>query len=387
MLGLKVQDYADFSAEIIRKVREHGALSRVELARELGVAASTIGRHVDAIIASGYFSETVEPTKEAGRPPTRLRPVPGRGCFIGVDFHASHLFATAVDFAQHRLVEKAFPLDAGKGVEVVLASVTRAIKEMQEAAQIPVLAVGVATPGRVDTLRGMGLLWSHCPGWKDVPVAAHVKGLVQARTFVENNIRTMALAERWFGEPRGCQHLICLGVRVGVSAGVIREGRLATGFRELGGEVRGWSCPVFDATKEKWEWVPGATLEKYGAVPAVIARYAKLSGNKKATQEDFFEAIKMSDKHALVALREIAAVHGWAISQMVQLVDPEIVVLAGPLTSIGAPYLDAVTNFALQFESDYHPSVPIRSSELGEYAGAVGAAALALQRWRPDDVG
>jgi predicted NBD/HSP70 family sugar kinase len=86
-------------------------------------------------------------------------------------------------------------------------------------------------------------------------------------------------------------------------------------------------------------------------------------------------------------LREVAAVHGWAISQMVQLVDPEIVVLAGPLTGIGEPYLEAVTNVALQFESDYHPTVPIRSSNLGEYAGAVGAAALALQRWRPDDVG
>ena len=174
---------------------------------------------------------------------------------------------------------------------------------------------------------------------------------------------------------------------MGVSAGIIREGRLATGFRELGGEVRGWNCPVFDAVKEKWEWVAGATLEKYGSVPSVIARYAKLSGKKKATQQDFFEAIQMSDKHALIALREVAAVHGWAISQMVQLVDPEIVVLAGPLTGIGEPYLEAVTNVALQFESDYHPTVPIRSSNLGEYAGAVGAAALALQRWRPDDVG
>jgi DNA-binding transcriptional regulator YiaG len=53
MLGLKVQDNAEFGAEIIRKVREHDALSRVELARVLGVAASTIGRHVVALIAGG----------------------------------------------------------------------------------------------------------------------------------------------------------------------------------------------------------------------------------------------------------------------------------------------------------------------------------------------
>ena len=387
MLGLKVQDYAEFSAEIIRQVREHGALSRVELARELGVAASTIGRHVDAIIAAGYFTETVEPTKEAGRPPTRLRPMAERGCFVGVDFYAGQLFATAVDFAQHTIIQKSYSIHAEKGVDSLLGEISVALEDMRDATKMPVLSAGIATPGRVDTLRGMGLQWSHCPGWKDVPLAARMRKVLNTRVYVENNIRTMALAERWFGEPRGCQHLICLGVRIGVSAGIIRDGQLATGYRELGGEIRGWSCPVFDAVKEKWEWRAGATFEKHGAVPAAVARYAKLSGRKKALPDDFIEAVKMGDKHGLIAMREVAAVHGWAIAQMVQLVDPEIVVLAGPLTTIGSPYLEAVTNVALQFESDYHPSVPIRSSELGEYAGAVGAAALALQRWRPDDVG
>ena len=58
----------------------------------------------------------------------------------------------------------------------------------------------------------------------------------------------------------------------------------------------------------------------------------------------------------MLALREVAAIHGWAISQMVQMVDPELVVLAGPLTTLGQVYLDSVTNIALQFESDYHPT-------------------------------
>jgi len=62
MLGLKFQDNTDFAAEIIRKVREHNGLSRVEVARVLGVAASTVGRHVDALVAEGYFEESIEPT-------------------------------------------------------------------------------------------------------------------------------------------------------------------------------------------------------------------------------------------------------------------------------------------------------------------------------------
>jgi predicted NBD/HSP70 family sugar kinase len=207
-----------------------------------------------------------------------------------------------------------------------------------------------------------------------------------APAFIENNIRTMALAERWFGEGRGCTELICLGVRYGVAAGVIREGQLATGHLELGGEIRGWNCPVYNAIDDKWEWRPGQVLEKNASVGGVLNRDAELRG-KTLDFDAWVTAVKKEDKYALTALREVSAIHGWAVSQMVQLIDPELVVLAGPLTTLGDAYLEEVKNFALQFESDYHPNVSICISELGEHAGAIGAAALALERWRPADIG
>jgi predicted NBD/HSP70 family sugar kinase len=207
-----------------------------------------------------------------------------------------------------------------------------------------------------------------------------------APAFVENNIRTMALAERWFGEGRGCTELICLGVRFGVAAGVIRDGQLATGHLELGGEIRGWNCPVYNSIEDKWEWRPGQVLEKHASIGGLLKRDAELRG-KPLEYEAWVEALHKEDKHAMTALREVAAIHGWVVAQMVQLIDPEMVVLAGPLAALGDVYLSEVSNTAVQFESDYHPSVAIRISELGEYGGAVGAAALALERWRPADVG
>ena len=387
MLGLKVQDNADFGAEIIRKVRDHQSLSRVELARVLGVAASTIGRHVDSLVAGGYFTETVEPTKEAGRPPTKLRPNPGRGCFLGLDFYADTMFVTAVDFAQRPIAQRRIPLAGSKGAQVVIEEITAALQELQTETQLPLLSVGLAVPGRVDTRKGIGIKYVHVPGWDNVPLAELIGKAMKVPVFIENNIRTMALAERWFGEAQGCQELICLGVRYGIAAGVIRNGQLATGHQELGGEIRGWNCPVFDAETEKWEWKAGATVEKSSSVGAAVERYAELKGGKKADLETFIEAVRRQEKPALTALREVAAVHGWVVSQMAQLIDPEMVVLAGPLTTLGSDYLELVKDVALQFESDYHPGVAIRVSELGEFAGAVGAAALALERWRPEELG
>jgi len=383
MLGLKVQDNADFGAEIIRKVREHQGLSRVELARELGVAASTIGRHVDALVAGSYFMESVEPTKEAGRPPTRLRPNSQRGCFLGVDFNARTLYATAVDFAQQPIVQKSFPISGDSGAEVVLQEVAAALQEMKESTRLPVLSAGVATPGKVDSRRGLAIGYSFIKGFTNIPIGVMMSQVVEAPVYVENNIRTMALAERWFGRARGCQDVICLGVRIGVSAGVIHNGELTTGHRELGGEIRGWNCPVFDGVKEEWSWDATSTIEQHASVTAVVKRYNSRSG-RRATHTQYLDAALAGDTQALTAMREAAAMHGWAISQMVQLADPEMVVLAGPLTALGDVYLDAVSKVAHQFASTYAPAVPILISELGEFAGAVGAAALALERWRPD---
>lgn len=386
MLGLKVQDNADFGAEIIRKVREHEGLSRVELARVLGVAASTIGRHVDSLVDAGYFTETVEPTKEAGRPPTRLRPNAARGCFLGIDFHGGQVFATAVDFAQNELLRMDRPLEGSQGADAVVEELKEIMREMAAQTKLPVLAAGVAAPGRVDTRRGIVTHYAHIPGFDNIPLVEKLGAVLNAPVFLNNNIRTMALAERWFGEGRACHDLICLGVRIGVNAAVVIDGSLATGHRGLGGEIRGWNCPVFDAEKEKWEWTTGATIEKHASAPAAAARFGKLRG-KTATLNEFLVAARGGEPKALLAMREIGAIHGWAISQMVQIVDPELVILAGPLTTLGQPYLDSVKNIALQFEGDHHPSVPILISELGEQAGAIGAAALALERWRPADMG
>lgn len=385
MLGLKIQDNADFAAEIIRKVREHNGLSRVEVARVLGVAASTIGRHVDALVAEGYFEESIEPTKEAGRPPTRLRPNSRSGCYLGVDFHADMMFLTAVDFAQQPIAHQRVKLNSKAGVDVVMQQIIDELKLLRRKTKLPLLAVGLAIPGRVSTARGIGIKYVHIPGWEDVPVVAKVSAALKAPAFVENNIRTMALAERWFGEAQGCQDLICLGVRYGVSAGVIRNGELATGHRELGGEIRGWNCPVLDGKTNEWTWRTGDTIEKNASMRAALDKDAALRG-RPLEIEEFINAVNLNDEVAVRVMTEVASIHGWVISQMVQLIDPEIVVLAGPLTSLGDRYVDTVRAVAVKFESDYHPSVPIRISSLGEHAGSVGAAALALEKWRPKDI-
>ena len=181
MLGLKIHDNADFGAEIIRAVREGDGLSRVELARVLGVAASTIGRHVDSLVDAGYFTETLETSQSAGRPPTRLRPNPARGCFLGVDFNATDLFATVVDFAQNTIKQIRRPLDEARSVPLIVEHLSKAIKDLAAEAGLPVLSVGIAAPGRVDNRKGIALHYAHVPGFENVKSLNDLVAMAKAR--------------------------------------------------------------------------------------------------------------------------------------------------------------------------------------------------------------
>jgi predicted NBD/HSP70 family sugar kinase len=118
---------------------------------------------------------------------------------MGVDFYADHMFATLVDFAQQTVSQRKMKLHGEKGAEVMMTELLGALREMRDETTLPLLAVGLAVPGRVDAGRGIGLKYVHVPAWENIPVAETASRVLGAPAFIENNIRTMALADRWFG--------------------------------------------------------------------------------------------------------------------------------------------------------------------------------------------
>src|SRR5215470_2675575 len=100
-LKIKQKAVANLEAELLKRVRAQEGLSRVDLARQLHLAPSTVGAYVDRLIAEGFLSERQKAERDFGRPPTLLALNPHGGRFIGVDFEAHNLMATVVDFSQH----------------------------------------------------------------------------------------------------------------------------------------------------------------------------------------------------------------------------------------------------------------------------------------------
>ncbi len=189
---------------------------------------------------------------------------------------------------------------------------------------------------------------------------------------VENNLRSIALAELWNGQGRGLRNFVCLGVRSGIGSGIIVDGQLLKGANNLAGEIGRWVCPEpsFDVA------VPARqTIEDVASLNALLKTLGL------TTVADLVSALERRQRPAIAMVQRAARVHAWVIHQLWTLFDPERVIVAGPLVE-QEEYLTALHAAVADFGGT-PLAASLTPSTLGPYAGAMGAAALAFQHWKP----
>ncbi len=369
---------ARLEGEILKRLRTRGGLSRVELARELHLAPSTMGIYVDRLVKEGFLLEGAKAERDFGRPPTLLTLNPRAGQFIGVDFEARNVMATAVDFSERPLKQAHRTVSRSDGAERVLEKIQSAIAEVLAIDELPALGIGVGVPGTIDPARGIALAYEHISGWRNIPLAARLREHFNVPVYLENNIRSIALAELCFGLGRGSRNFICVGVRSGIGAGVVANGQLLHGHHFQSGEIGQLTCalPPTRATAKP------PTLENTASISALLNALRTPTQRAEPTVDDLLRACKSGDARALELVTQAARLHGWAAHQMQQLFDPEKIIFAGPLTALGDVYLAPIRETLAQLSTGQHLPELVNST-LGDYNGALGAAALALHQWEP----
>jgi predicted NBD/HSP70 family sugar kinase len=367
----KLQVVSDLESAIVRLVRARGGISRVELARKLKLVPSTAGIYVDRLLAEGYLIETAVSVRGLGRPPVVVELNPRAGRFVGVDFDARQIFATAVDFAHQPLQEARRTIPARASVERVLEIIADVIAEVAGTRQHDLLGIGLGVPGPVDTVRGVSLTYPFLRDWNEIPIGPRMAEQFVVPVSVENNLRSIALAELWSGQGRGLRNFVCLGVRSGIGSGIIVDGQLLRGAHNLAGEIGRWVCPQpFDAGAE-----PAQTIEDVASLSAL------LKSLELSTVADLLAALERRQRPVVAAVQRAARVHGWIAHQLATLFDPERLIVAGPLVEQEV-YLAALQSAAADFGGGTL-AASVTPSMLGPYAGATGAAALAFQHWKP----
>jgi glucokinase len=254
-----------------------------------------------------------------------------------------------------------------------------------------VAAIGIAAAGLVDDT---GVLrFAPNLAWRDVPLADHLREATGAPVWAENDNNAAAWGEYRFGAGRDHGSLLFVGVGTGIGGGIVIDGDLVRGAHGFAAEIGhivverdGPACGC--GNRGCWEQLAsGSAIERKGRSAVARHPYSSLversGGDPGAvTGEMVTEAARDGDTPCRGILVEVGHRLGEGIAGLVNVLDPEIVIVGGGAADAGELLLaPARAAFRRTVEGPSHrPPVPIVAAELGSDAGAIGAATLALER-------
>lgn len=373
------QDQRAALCQVLALLRRGRICSRSALAKAIGASASTLGLQVTALMQAGLVIETGAAKGLApGRPQRRLALAPQAGCFLGLEFNAQRIQTALLDFSGNLQATQQQGIAALAGRAQVLQALEQAITTALQTTRASLLAIGVAAPGLVDRDRGMAMRSSVIADWLAVPLAEKIRQRFGCAVTVENNLRVIALAERWFGAASELEHFAVLGPRSGLGMGVVSHGQLLRGAHHSAGEIGLWPWPGDKGN---------LTLQDELSATAIYRRLCgqEPSGHQAIALRDFFTSHPCSEWPE-TARQSIVGDFARLLRSVQVMMDLQCFFLHGPLTALGPEFCEAITACAATLPPRWPELTPPRlePSSLGDEAGALGAATLAMEHWQPE---
>ncbi len=307
----------------------NGPTHRSELAEATRLSKAAVSTLARNLLEAGLIHEvaTARSTSGQGRPPVLLDVEPRYGFLVGVRLDDDPLISVLTDLKGGLLGQEARALSERPEPDEVAAGIADSVRALLARARVDpgrLLGVGVAVSGIVDAAAGI-VRHSAILGWDDVPLADAVGERVGAPVLVENDANSVATYEHLYGSARGTDDFALVTVGRGVGGAQFVAGRLQRGHDGGAGELA--HCTID----------PGGRLcacGKHGCLDTIAARGAIFRAARerglRAESMTALEALaQRGDPHALAALREAAAALGLAVSHLIHLTDPGLVLIAG----------------------------------------------------------
>lgn len=380
----KKQAYvAEMSSVFIRDIRHGWAASRLELASRHKLAPSTVGIHIDRLIASGHLSQGLFASgNHRGRPIQRLSLRGEVGIFIGIEFEARTMHAVCTDFSGKVLGKEFVAIPAGAKAEAVLDLLDRAIATLRDAHPAKLLGIGVGSPGVIDPDQGVAKHYRFIEGWTDVPIVSHLHSKFETPVVMETNVRATALGIQLYEKTFPTDDFVCFLIRSGVGASSIRQSTLFRGHSYTAGEIGRVPYPNSDQA---------LTVEDLTSLPAILRHveenladfpHSPLSGGD-LTSAKLIAAARTGDALARQAITRAIHHLGWACHIIALVDNPRTIVITGPLAELGE-WLRLELQAALSTQAARsNVQIPqVAVTTLGETVGALGAASLAIEAWK-----
>ena len=358
---------------IIRK----GEISRIDLAEITGLTRAAVGQLVDELMSRNLIMEAGIGAARGGRPPTLLRPDP-QGChFIGAAVFDSSWSVILMNLSGKIIDEFIAPISEMTPEMTVstLVAVIRELREKHKGKKI-LPRIGVGTPGLVDSEKGV-IVSAVDVKWKNIPIAAMIKEASALSIRVVNRSKVSALASYYLNNPENYGNIISIVIGTGVASGLILDHKLYMGSSFGAGEL-GHTSIIPNG--------PACLCGNRGCLQALIGEEAILERGRNLARingvpgpekiEDILNKARDGDLYHHVIL-EVAEYLSIAIGNIINLLNPDLIVLSGPVIS-GCPQLLELVSRKKNYRSMLHnqDAVSVIPSDWGIQTAAIGSAYL-----------
>ena len=350
--------------------------SRTQVGADAGLSRPTVAAVLDELESAGILEQSParedDRSRPAGRPPLQIRLAPRAAFAVGLDFGHRHIRAALCDLSGHPIAVdwSEAEVDSAPAASLDLAhELVRGLLERAQADRADVIGVGMGLAAPVDAGTGTAYVEGILPGWGGVRPAAEMEERLGLPVKLENDANVGALGEHRFGAARGARDVAYVRLSAGIGLGLILGGVPYRGRLGIAGEL-GHVRAVEDGAL--------CRCGNRGCLETV-ASAAAVADALGVTVPRALALVHAGEPRTLRAVAAAGEAAGAAVAAVVNVLNPELVVIGGELAGAGAVLLDPLR--AAIERSVIAPSAAVletRQSALGERAEVLGAAALVL---------
>ncbi len=386
---LENQNKLSLTDDILRVVWREYHISRAEISRRLGLSRSTVTELVKDLIKLNFLSEDGIGESSGGRKPIVLKFNDDARVVLGIDIGATHV-SVAMTNLRGKLItwkERKHPVRKDpEGTQKVINELCDECLVSVDKKEEMLLSIGVSFPSPVDPKHPEYISETIIPEWQGRSGIEALRNRYGVPVSIDNDANLGALAEHWWGAGRDANDLLFIKISNGIGAGLILGGKLYRGAKGIAGEMshmsvdpngRKCGCGLRGCLATS---ISAWALEARVNTLAVMYPDSPLVTGKSGIIE-IEDAALNHDPLAIQIVTEAAEHLSLAITSLVNMLNPDKILLGGSLSRLGDLILEPIREKMSVCSLVSTVSKPqLLTSQLGSKAIAIGAATLAIEQ-------
>lgn len=370
-------------SHVLNAIKTNSPIGRADIARRTGLSPATVTSISAKLISQNLVLEKSTGDSNGGRPPILLIINPKGGYVVGIKLTENNAVCALTDLEASVIAKSSMPLsghDPARVVDDLAQLVTTFIRE-QKIAKEQLLGVGVGLAGIVDAEDGV-LRQSPIYGWDNVPLRNMLQSKLNIPVYIENDVNTLTLTERWFGHGQGVDNFLTVTVGRGVGLGIVVNGQFYRGQNGGAGEL---GHTTIDPNGPLCACGKNGCLEAYVGDPGLMraAQESVTRGELSASIQNIDGLLSLAQKGnpaAIQIFNQAGRILGLGIANLINLFNPKKIIISGEGTREG-DFLFISMKESIQQNTMpglFNPNI-VEIAPWGDDAWARGAAGLVLR--------